>query len=159
MPCRILLRRQEERRMSEGNNMIFEAIKSLITEEQIDDAIRCVVRERFTYSVERAIKEEAESIARQYCDKKIEEVLADLFGKEVNLDDGFGGRREYKTFEEYVRDYVGQECRKQWNMERNVKRMIESRIEEVCKKVVAENEANLADQAIRILGGAERKEE
>lgn len=144
--------------MSEGNNMIIEAIKSLITEEQIDNAIRCAVSEKFTYRIEEAIRNEAESIARQYCDKKIEEVLADLFGKSVNLDDGFGGRRGYKTFEEYVRDYVGQECRKQWNMERNVKRMVESRIEEVCKKVVAENEANLADKAMRILSG-ERKEE
>ncbi len=144
--------------MSEGNNMIFEAIKSLITEEQLDGAIRSIVAERMNYNVERAIREEAESVARKYCDKKIEEVLTDLFGKSVNLDDGFGGRRGYKTFEEYVRDYVGQECRKQWNMERNVKRMVESRIEEVCKKVVAENEANLADKAMRILSG-ERKEE
>jgi len=144
--------------MSEGNNMIIEAIKSLITEEQIDDAIRSVVAERMNYKVERAIENEAERIAREYCDEKIESVLADIFGRTVNLDDGFGGRRGYKTFEEYVRDYVGQECRKQWNMERNVKRMLESRIEEVCKKVVAENEADLADKAMRILSG-ERKEE
>lgn len=144
--------------MSEGNNMIIEAIKSLITEDQIDGAIRSIVAERMNYNVERTIREEAERVAREYCDKKIEEVLADLFGRSVNLDDGFGGRRGYKTFEEYVRDYVGQECRKQWNMERNVKRMVESRIEEVCKKVVAENEANLADKAMRILSG-EREEE
>lgn len=144
--------------MTENNNLVLEAIKSLITEEQIDNAIRCAVSEKFTYRIDEAIKNEAESIARQYCDKKIEEVLADLFGKSVNLDDGFGGRRGYKTFEEYVRDYVGQECRKQWNMERNVKRMVESRIEEVCKKVVAENESNLADKAMKILAG-ERKEE
>ncbi len=144
--------------MSEGNNVIFEAIKSLITEEQIDNAIRCAVSEKFTYRIEEAIRNEAERVAREYCDKKIEEVLTDLFGRSVNLDDGFGGRRGYKTFEEYVRDYVGQECRKQWNMERNVKRMVESRIEEVCKRVVAENEANLADKAMRILSG-ERKEE
>lgn len=144
--------------MSEGNNVIFEAIKSLITEEQIDNAIRCAVSEKFTYRIEEAIRNEAERVAREYCDKKIEEVLTDLFGRSVNLDDGFGGRRGYKTFEEYVRDYVGQECRKQWNMERNVKRMVESRIEEVCKRVVAENEANLADKAMRILSG-EREEE
>lgn len=143
--------------MTENNNLVLEAIKSLITEEQIDNAIRCVVSEMFTYRINEAIKNEAESIARQYCDKKIEEVLADIFGKSVNLDDGFGGRRGYKTFEEYVRDYVGQECRKQWNMERNVKRMVESRIEEVCKKVVAENEANLADQAMKILSGERRE--
>ena len=144
--------------MSEGNNVIFEAIKSLITEEQIDNAIRCAVSEKFTYRIEEAIRNEAERVAREYCNKKIEEVLTDLFGRSVNLDDGFGGRRGYKTFEEYVRDYVGQECRKQWNMERNVKRMVESRIEEVCKKVVEENEADLADKAMRILSG-ERKEE
>ena len=144
--------------MSEGNNVIFEAIKSLITEEQIDNAIRCAVSEKFTYRIEEAIRNEAERVAREYCNKKIEEVLTDLFGRSVNLDDGFGGRRGYKTFEEYVRDYVGQECRKQWNMERNVKRMVESRIEEVCKKGVEENEADLADKAMRILSG-ERKEE
>ena len=154
MADRMVERIEEEgRKMSENNNLVLEAIKSLITEEQIDNAIRCAVSEKFTYRIEEAIRNEAESIARQYCDKKIEEVLADLFGKSVNLDDGFGGRRGYKTFEEYVRDYVGQECRKQWNMERNVKRMVESRIEEVCKKVVSENEANLADQAMKILSG------
>ena len=143
--------------MSE-KDLVLEAMKQLITEEQIDNAIRCVVSEKFTYRIEIAIENEAKSIARQYCDKKIEEVLADIFGKSVNLDDGFGDRRGYKTFEEFVRNYVGQECRKQWNMERNVKRMVESRIEEVCKKVVAENEAILADKAMRILSG-ERKEE
>lgn len=144
--------------MSEGNNMIIEAIKSLITEEQIDDAIRSIVAERMKYNFERTIQNEAERIAREYCDEKIESVLADIYGRAVNFDDGFGGRRGYKTFEEYVRDYVGQECRKQWNMERNVKRMVESRIEEVCKKVVAENEANLADKAMKILSGEKTEE-
>ena len=145
--------------MTENNNLFLEAIKSLITDEQIDNAIRCAVSEKFTYRINEAIKNEAESIARQYCDKKIEEVLADLFGKSVNLDDGFGGRRGYKTFEDFVRDYVGSECRKQWNMERRVQDMVKKRVEEVCKKVVAENEANLADQAMKILGGADRAEE
>lgn len=139
-------------------DLVLEAMKQLITEEQIDNAIRSVVADQLKYRVERAIKEEAESIAREYCDKKIEDVLKDLFGKKVNLDDGFGGRRGYKTFEEYVRDYVGEQCRKQWNMERNVKKMIEERVSEVCKKVVEENEADLADKAMRILSG-ERKEE
>lgn len=144
--------------MSEGNNMIIEAIKSLITEEQIDDAIRSIVAERMNYKVERAIENEAERIAREYCDEKIESVLADIFGRTVNLDDGFSGKRGYKTFEDFVRDYVGTECRKQWNMERRVQDMVKKRVEEVCKQVVAENESNLADKAMKILSG-ERKEE
>lgn len=144
--------------MSENNNLVLEAIKSLITEEQIDNAIRVIVSERMQHSVERAIRETAERMAMDYCNKQIEDVLADIYGREVNLDDGFGGRRGYKTFEEYVRDYVGQECRKQWNMERKVQDMVKKRVEEVCKKVVAENEANLADKAMRILSG-EREEE
>lgn len=144
--------------MTENNNLFLEAIKSLITDEQIDNAIRCAVSEKFTYRINEAIKNEAESIARQYCDKKIEEVLADLFGKSVNLDDGFGGRRGYKTFEDFVRDYVGSECRKQWNMERRVQDMVKKRVEEVCKKVVAENEANLADKAMKILSGEKEEE-
>ena len=143
--------------MSE-KDLVIEAMKQLITEEQIDNAIRSVVADRLNYQVERAIKEKAESIAREYCDKKIEDVLKDLYGKEVNLDDGFCGRKGYKSFEEFVRDYVGEQCRKQWNMERSVKKMIEERVSEVCKKVVEENEADLADKAMRILSG-ERKEE
>ena len=144
--------------MSEGNNMIFEAIKSLITEEQIDNAIRSIVAERMNYTVERAIREEAERVAMEYCDEQIEDVLADIYGREVNLDDGFGGRRGYKTFEEYVRDYVGSECRKQWNMERKVQDMVKERVKEVCKKVVEENEADLADKAMRILSGESKEE-
>ena len=144
--------------MTENNNLFLEAIKSLITEEQIDDAIRSIVAERMQYNVERTIKNEAERIAREYCDEKIESVLADIYGRTVNLDDGFSGRRGYKTFEEFVRDYVGSECRKQWNMERKVQDMVKKRVEEVCKQVVAENESNLADKAMKILSG-ERKEE
>ena len=143
--------------MSE-KDLVIEAMKQLITEEQIDNAIRSVVADRLNYRVERAIKEKAESIAREYCDKKIEDVLKDLYGKEVNLDDGFCGRRGYKSFEEFVRDYVGEQCRKQWNMERKVQDMVKERVSEVCKKVVEENEADLADKAMRILSG-ERKEE
>lgn len=143
--------------MSE-KDLVVEAMKQLITEEQIDNAIRSVVADHLGYRVERAIKEEAESIAREYCDKKIEDVLKDLYGKEVNLDDGFCGRKGYKSFEEFVRDYVGEQCRKQWNMERKVQDMVKERVSEVCKKVVEENEANLADKAMRILSG-ERGEE
>lgn len=143
--------------MSE-KDLVIEAMKQLITEEQIDNAIRSVVDDRLNYQVERAIREKAESIAREYCDKKIEDVLKDLYGNGVIIDDGFYGRKEYKSFEEFVRDYVGEQCRKQWNMERSVKKMIEERISEVCKKVVEENEADLADKAMRILSG-ERKEE
>ena len=145
--------------MSENNNLVLEAIKSLITEEQIDNAIRVIVSERMQHSVERAIRETAERMARDYCDKQIEDVLADIYGREVNLDDGFGGRRGYKTFEEYVRDYVGQECRKQWNMERKVQDMVKERVEEVCKKVVEENEADLAGKAMRILSGEKKENE
>ena len=144
--------------MTENNNLILEAIKSLITEEQLDDAIRSIVAERMKYNFERMIRDEAERIAREFCDEKIESVLTDIYGRTVNLDDGFGGRRGYKTFEDFVRDYVGSECRKQWNMERRVQDMVKKRVEEVCKKVVAENEANLANKAMAILSG-ERKEE
>ena len=143
--------------MSE-KDLVIEAMKQLITEEQIDNAIRSVVADHLGYRVECAIKEKAESIAREYCDKKIEDVLKDLYGKEVNLDDGFCGRKGYKSFEEFVRDYVGEQCRKQWNMERKVQDMVKERVSEVCKKVVEENEADLADKAMRILSG-ERKEE
>lgn len=143
--------------MSE-KDLVIEAMKQLITEEQIDNAIRYVVADQIEFRVERAIKEKAESIAREYCDKKIEDVLKDLYGKEVNLDDGFCGRKGYKSFEEFVRDYVGEQCRKQWNMERKVQDMVKERVSEVCKKVVEENEADLADKAMRILSG-ERKEE
>ena len=139
-------------------DLVVEAMKQLITEEQIDNAIRNVVADQLNYRVERAIKEKAESIAREYCDKKIEDVLKDLYGKEVNLDDGFCGRKGYKSFEEFVRDYVGEQCRKQWNMERKVQDMVKKRVEEVCKKVVEENEADLADKAMRILSG-DREEE
>lgn len=139
-------------------DLVLEAMKQLITEEQIDNAIRNVVADQIEYRVERAIKEKAESIAREYCDKKIEDVLKDLYGKEVNLDDGFCGRKGYKSFEEFVRDYVGEQCRKQWNMERKVQDMVKERVSEVCKKVVEENEADLADKAMRILSG-DREEE
>ena len=144
--------------MTENNNLILEAIKSLITEEQLDGAIRSIVAERMKYNVERTIKNEAERIAREYCDEKIESVLADIYGRTVNLDDGFGGRRGYKTFEDFVRDYVGSECRKQWNMERRVQDMVKKRVEEVCKQVVAENEDNLADKAMAILSGEKEEE-
>ena len=74
-------------------DLVLEAMKQLITEEQIDNAIRNVVADQIEYRVERAIKEKAESIAREYCDKKIEDVLKDLYGKEVYLDYGFCGRK------------------------------------------------------------------
>lgn len=144
--------------MSE-RDLVLEAMKQLITEEQIDNAIRSVVADHLGYRVEHAIKEEAESIAREYCDKKIEDVLKDLYGKEVNLDDGFCGRKGYKSFEEFVRDYVGEQCRKQWNMERKVQDMVKERVSEVCKKVVEENEADLADKAMRILSGEKKENE
>jgi len=144
--------------MSE-KDLVLEAMKQLITEEQIDNAIRSVVADHLGYRVEHAIKETAESIAREYCDKKIEDVLKDLYGKEVNLDDGFCGRKGYKSFEEFVRDYVGEQCRKQWNMERKVQDMVKERVSEVCKKVVEENEADLADKAMRILSGEKKENE
>lgn len=140
-------------------DLVLEAMKQLITEEQIDNAIRSVVADHLGYRVEHAIKEEAESIAREYCDKKIEDVLKDLYGKEVNLDDGFCGRKGYKSFEEFVRDYVGEQCRKQWNMERKVQDMVKERVSEVCKKVVEENEADLADKAMKILSGEKKENE
>ena len=51
--------------MTENNNLILEAIKSLITEEQLDDAIRSIVAERMKYNFERMIRDEAERIARE----------------------------------------------------------------------------------------------
>lgn len=144
--------------MEENKNLVLEAIKSLITEEQIDDAIRVIVADRMNYSIEREIVGEAKRIAREYCDRKIEDTLADIFGRQVNLDDGFGNRRGYKTFEEYVREYVGTQCKQQWNLERKVQDMVKKRVEEVCKKVVAENEANLADKAMKIIAGETEQE-
>ena len=51
--------------MEENKNLVLEAIKSLITEEQLDNAIRSVVAESMDYKVERAIREEAERVAKK----------------------------------------------------------------------------------------------
>ena len=139
----------------ESNEMIVEAIKSLITEEQIDAAIKAVVRERLEYEFSRALENEASRVAHAYTEKKIEAVLDEIFGRDIVTEDGWSNRKEYASFEQYVKDYVREKCSSQWGMESKVKRLIENKIEEVCKQVVAENNADLADKAMRRLAGEE----
>jgi hypothetical protein len=137
----------------ETNELLYEAIKSLITEEQIDNAIDAAVRERMNYRISQAIEMEASEIAKEYCDKKIIDVLDSIFGKQVNTDDGFGYARGYKSFEEYVKEYIGKNVRNQYDMERKVRRMVDEKITAICKKVVEQNNADLADKAMRMLAG------
>lgn len=139
----------------EGNEIIIEAIKSLITEEQIDAAIRESVQEQIEYEFGRSLKNEASRLAAEYANKKIDAVLDEIFGREVVIVDAWNSRKQYTSFEQYVKELVREKCSSQWGMESMVKRMIEDKIKDVCKKVIDENNADLADKAMRILAGEE----
>lgn len=139
----------------ESNEMIIQAIKSLITEEQINDAIKAAVRNRLEYEFSRALELESKILASAYADKKLDAILDEIYGREVCTETGWNDRKQYATFEEFVKDCVREKCQSQWGMESRVKRMIEDKVEAVCKQVVKDNEADLADKAMRILAGEE----
>ena len=141
---------------NELNEILINAIEKIITKKEIKEAIKEVVNKKVEYNLEYEIKKEAKNQAEEIANTWIAEQIDKVLNFETFTDDGWGNKRTYKNFEEFVKDEISKQIKsKNYNLEYKVKRVVEDKIKDICEKVVQENNDQLAEQVMKKLAKVE----
>ncbi len=132
--------------------MLEEIVKGLIKDEDVERIIRDEVRERFSYSVEKAIHEVAMEFVREKGETWIRQLVDATISGKVRLDDGWGNVKEEGTFEDYVRKSMRSQCISSWNIEKELRKAVDERLKKYCQDVSREHvDDNLASEVLKRL--------
>ena len=123
-------------------------LKELISEDEILYAVRTVVSERidcYLYDETRRLVNEA---IRDRSDDYIKAAVQKVIDGMVRVDDGWGSRADYGSFEDLVRARIGKNLNDGWNVERKVRDAVDNKIKKLCEEVRKEHVDNMAEQVI-----------
>lgn len=132
-----------------NENLLNDLIKGLVTDEVIEKAVQNAVKERMDYFVDSAIEKRAKRIAEEYCDKRMTDVLDEIYSKPVIIDYGWQKPREYESFEDFVKAYVGEKVNSSRNLIDEIRRMLSDRLDRYCKQVVDEQTKDLTNKVLK----------
>ena len=132
-----------------NENLLNDLIKGLVTDEVIEKAVQNAVKERMDYFVGSAIEKRAKKIAEEYCDKRMTDVLDEIYSKPVIIDYGWQKPIEYESFEDFVKAYVGEKVNSSRNIIDEIRRMLSDRLDRYCKQVVEEQTKDLTNKVLK----------
>lgn len=139
---------------------IKDLLKELVTDEQIENAVRCAVSEKFDYCLNMEIAKKINEVISGKADEYIYAEIAKVMENKVRVDDGWGNSATYASFDDYVRKQISTKIKDGWNVERKVRESVDSRlkkyVEESVKKISNERVDDvLVSMAHDILDGKE----
>ena len=137
--------------MENNNELLTELLKNLITKEQLENAIRSVIDDIFDYRVKETVEDMAEKLAREKADTYINSAIDEVLNNKTYTSDGFY-TKEYKNFEELVKEQIKTKVTSSgYDLDYKVRRAVDDRITEICKRVQKESVDTLADKVMEEL--------
>ena len=134
-----------------SKDLLKEVVESLVNEKTIKYIIEQKVSSLLENYFDSAIKIKARELANVASKEKIDEMIEEMFLKEIVIDDGWSTPKTYKSFEELVKERIYDNT-KTTAIENAVRRRVDEKIKEMCKKVASENEEKLANEVLMKLG-------
>lgn len=123
-------------------------LKELISEDEILYAVRTVVSERIDRYLYEELHRLVDAAIRDRSDNYINAAVQKVIDGMVRVDDGWGNRAEYGSFEDLVRARIGKHLSEGWNVERKVRDAVDDKIKKLCEEVRKEHVDNMAEQVI-----------
>ena len=139
--------------MSENKELLMELAKQLISEEEIENAVRQVVENRVNYHVEREIEAIVNRIISEKGEGYIVEMVDKVLNAQVRTDDGWGRVEKYDSFENFVREKISQKSynRSEWDINRTIRDQVDKKISEVAKKLAERESKDRTDAILKEL--------
>ena len=140
------------------NETIKALLKELISEDEIRNAVRDVVSGRIDYYINESIRNHVNEAIRDRSDDYIKSAVQKVIDGMVRVDDGWGNRADYGSFEDLVRARISKNLNDGWNVERKVRDAVDNKIKRLCDEVRKEHVDNMAEQVIDRLAAQCAKE-
>lgn len=113
----------------------------------------------FRYLVKEVVKEKMEKRVESYVNERIDEEIKKVLDEPVHIDNGWGDRRDYDSFEDLFKQTFNKKLSNDWKMNETIKRTIEDRVDELVKKKSKELAGKIQDLILsEIIKDEEKKD-
>ena len=126
--------------MSANKNLLMDLAKQLISEEDLQYAVKSAVSEYM---------KNGRKQSNGYIREEIDKILA----SPVKTDNGWGRVERYDSFESLVKEKIKEKSidRSQWNIQSLVRNMVENKIKDVAEKLIKQESKDRAALIIKEL--------
>lgn len=132
-----------------------ELLRELVKESLNDDFIKFQIKEKvdelFDYNIREEIRSVANRFVKDKADGYIREVVLETLNNKVKIDNGWGERAEYETFEDFVRQSIAKELKKSWNIESKIRNAVWDKLKVYVEQVVDEKTEDRVDSVLELL--------
>ena len=119
------------------NNVLYDVVKDLISEEDIRDIIREEIAARLSsYQIEKIVRDALMEYVHEKGEAYLRETVEKIVNGPVRLDDGWGNVKEMGSFEDYARKSLRDQCMSQWGMERKLREMVDAKLKKIAQDIV-----------------------
>lgn len=132
----------------EVQEVLRDIVREFVNSQDVEEIIRDEVRERYSYEVEKAIRNMAEEYVRERGGQYLRECIDQAINRGVLIDDGLGHTAKYETFDDFVRQKISKELCAGWQLDRKIREAAEKKVKEACQKVV---EAGMSEQVKEVV--------
>lgn len=139
--------------MGDNKEVLMELAKQLISEEEIEYAVRQVIEKRVNYHVECEIQAIVHKIIQEKGEGYIVEMVDKVLSAPVKTDDGWGSVEKYDSFENFVRDKIRQKSfsRSEWDISRTIRDQVDKKISEIAAKLAKQEVKDRTDAVLKEL--------
>lgn len=139
--------------MSENKNLLMDLAKQLISEEDLQYAVKSAVSEYLNYHMYSELQGIVSKVLDEKCNGYIREEIDKILASPVKTDDGWGRVEKYDSFESLVKEKIKEKSidRSQWNIQSLVRNMVENKIKDVAEKLIKKESKDRAALIIKEL--------
>lgn len=139
--------------MSENKNLLMDLAKQLISEEDLQYAVKSAVCEYLNHHMYSELQGIVSKVLDEKCNGYIREEIDKILASPVKTDNGWGRVERYDSFESLVKEKIKEKSidRSQWNIQSMVRNMVENKIKDVAEKLIKQESKDRAALIIKEL--------
>jgi histone H3/H4 len=110
-------------------DILKENVNSYLEQVNIDNILKETIREIVRESIGNELKYSSE----KYVNELVKEEIENILKEPVKIDDGWGHKQNYSSFEDLFKDVFKTKINTTWEMQRTIEKVIKDRVEEFMK--------------------------
>lgn len=132
------------------NNVLYDVVKDLISEEDIRDIIREEIAARLSsYQMEKIVRDALMEYVHEKGEAYLRETVEKIVNGPVRLDNGWGDVKTFGSFEDYARKSLNDQCMSQWGMERKLRELVDAKLKKIAQDIVGRHiKEDLQDEVV-----------
>ena len=99
----------------------------------------------FSYLVREVVRDKMDGRVETYVKERIDEEIKKVLDEPIHIDNGWGDRKDYDSFEDLFKQTFKERLNRDWEMKSTIKRTIEDRVDNLVKKKTKELTEKIQD--------------